>query len=281
VTDKYAVIGNPITHSKSPQIHAAFARQTEQDMSYEAILAPVDTEHGFSNKLDLLIAQGYKGANVTLPFKFEAFLKVLSKNRSQRAELAKAINTLSFRDGEIFGDNTDGIGLVSDIRQNLGFDVRGKRVLLVGAGGAAFGVLGPLREQSPKQLVISNRTVAKAVDAARILEPIAKLQADDTEVLAKSFEDLNGSSFDLVINATSSGLNNQLPAIPACVFASGTLAYDMMYGRETPFMQFAREHGAQVADGLGMLVEQAAAAFFIWRGKHPDTLSVIAQIRSA
>lgn len=280
MTDKYAVIGNPVAHSKSPEIHKAFARQTAQDMSYEAILAPVDTENGFANKVDQLVVEGYKGANVTLPFKFEAFLKVPLKNHSQRAQLARAINTLSFRNGEIFGDNTDGIGLMTDIRQNLGFDLAGKRVLLVGAGGAAFGVLAPLLEQSPAQLVISNRTVAKAVEAARTLEPIAKLQ-ENTEVLAKSFEDLNGCNFDLVINATSSGLNNELPAIPASVFAPGALAYDMMYGRETPFMQFAKEHGAQVADGLGMLVEQAAEAFFIWRGIRPDTLPVIAQIRSA
>ena len=280
MTDKYAVIGNPVEHSKSPEIHAAFARQTRQDISYERVLAPIDTEDGFSKTVDRLIAQGYKGANVTVPFKYSAFLKT-SKRDTPRAEFARAINTLSFCNGEISGDNTDGVGLVTDISKNLGFDIKGKRVLLVGAGGAAFGVLGPLREQSPMQLIISNRTFAKAEEAAKILAPLAKLRADDTEVLAKCFEELNGCSFDLVINATSSSLNDELPAIPDSVFAPGALAYDMMYGRETPFMKFARTHGAQVADGLGMLVEQAAEAFFIWRGVRPDTAPVIAQLRSA
>jgi shikimate dehydrogenase len=265
VPDKYAVIGNPIAHSKSPQIHTAFARQTGQDIVYEErILAPLD---GFTNTIKRLIAEGYAGCNVTVPFKFEAYS--LATRRAELAQSAQAANTLTFDGAEIVGDNTDGKGLVADITRNLGFDLQGKKVLLMGAGGAAYGVASPL-QQAGAQLYIANRSEGKAIQLATSIGAIGG-----------SYDAAGKQPFDVIINATSSGLSDQLPPIPANVFASGCLAYDMMYGRETPFMQFAREHGARVTDGLGMLVEQAAEAFFIWRGVRPDTASVITQLRSA
>jgi shikimate dehydrogenase len=267
MTDKYAVIGNPITHSKSPQIHDLFARQTGQDMSYEAILVPLD---GVAATVEQLRKAGYKGCSVTVPFKFEA-LKLATK-LSERARSAKAVNTLKFDDDNIIGDNTDGAGLVRDIENNLGFHLRNKRVLLIGAGGAAFGAVLPLLQAGIHQLSISNRTIEKAENL--------------TASLAQKFKNIDvfklpdGRKFDLVINATSSGLKGELPTLPSTIFGNGSLAYDMMYGRETPFMKFARQHGATVvSDGLGMLVEQAAEAFFIWRNVRTDTLPVIAALR--
>jgi shikimate dehydrogenase len=276
MTDRYAVIGNPIAHSKSPQIHKMFAEQTGQDISYEAILAPLD---GFTATVERLRKEGFKGCNVTVPFKFEAFL--IAHNRSVRAETAKAINTLQFDGNEVFGDNTDGIGLVNDLKNNMDFKFKEKRILLVGAGGAAWGVLLPLLMEIPSRLVISNRTIAKAKEAAQILcSNFGSYISDSTEFIAKSFSDLPGDKFDIVINATSSGLTDEMPDIPKTIFAPGALAYDMMYGRETPFMKFARKHGAAVvSDGLGMLVEQAAESFLIWRGVRPKTAPVIAALR--
>ncbi len=274
MTDRYAVVGNPIAHSKSPFIHAEFAKQTNQDMSYEAILAPLDD---FKGAIERFRKAGYKGCNVTVPFKFEAFLCATS--RSERAEIAKAVNTLKFEGDEIFGDNTDGVGLVADIERNLHFSIAGKSVLLVGMGGAAWGVLYPILRQSPKRLILSNRTVEKAVDAARILSSLGKY--DEIEIAAKSFEDLEGERFDIVINATSSGLNDEMPPLPSGLFSENSLAYDMMYGRKTPFMEFAEKEGAsKISDGLGMLVEQAAEAFFVWRGIKPETKSVIENLRA-
>ena len=273
MTDKYAVIGNPIAHSKSPQIHKMFAEQTGEDISYERIEAPLD---GFAAKVDELRATGYKGCNVTVPFKFEAFLQ--TNERTERAEVAKAVNTLSFDNDIIYGDNTDGAGLVNNLKNNLNFYFNNKRILLVGAGGAAWGISLPLLHESPKRLVISNRTIAKAEDAQRILFPFTKGKL--TEFVAKNFDDLTGEQFDLVINATSAGLTDSEIPLPHGIFAPGALAYDLMYGRETPFMKFAREHGvAVVSDGLGMLVEQAAESFFIWRGVRPQTAQVIATLR--
>ena len=273
MTDKYAVIGNPIAHSKSPQIHKLFAEQTGEDISYERIEAPLD---GFAAKVDELRATGYKGCNVTVPFKFEAFLQ--TNERTERAEVAKAVNTLSFDNDIIYGDNTDGAGLVNNLKNNLNFYFNNKRILLVGAGGAAWGISLPLLHESPKRLVISNRTIAKAEDAQRILFPFTKGKL--TEFVAKNFDDLTGEQFDLVINATSAGLTDSEIPLPHGIFAPGALAYDLMYGRETPFMKFAREHGAAVvSDGLGMLVEQAAESFFIWRGVRPQTAQVIATLR--
>jgi len=272
MVDKYAVIGNPIGHSKSPIIHKAFAEQTGEDISYEAILAPLD---GFEATIQSLIAQGYKGANVTVPFKFEALNLVYPSNRALDEV---AVNTLRFLGGEIRGDSTDGAGLIRDIQQNLGITIAGKRVLLLGAGGAADGVLQPLLNELPASLVITNRTVDKA---QTMVKKILSKNHNAFSLTACAFDNLSDAQFDIVINATSTGLTDTALPIPSSVFASGCLAYDMMYGRETPFMKQAREAGAQVADGLGMLVEQAAEAFYIWRGVRPRTQPVIQQLRSA
>ncbi len=267
MTDRYAVIGNPINHSKSPLIHQMFAAQTGEDISYEKIEAPLD---GFAATVQRLIDEGYKGCNVTVPFKFEAFQ--IASQLTDRARAAEAVNTLIFRDGEIIGDNTDGAGLVRDIEQNKHVSLSNKHVLLLGAGGAAYGVVKPLL-LAKACLTIENRTKEKAQLLA------ARLDTDNQMRVIVGYED--NSPVDLIINATSSGLSNEMPALPPINFAPGALAYEMMYGRETLFMQFAKQHGAQVADGLGMLVEQAAEAFFIWRGLRPDTAPVIAAMRPA
>lgn len=264
LADRYAVFGNPIAHSKSPLIHAAFARQTGQSLSYEAILAPIE---GFQEKVQEFIASQGRGANVTVPFKEEAFR--LCDQLTERAAKAGAVNTLSFSDSGITGDNTDGTGLVHDIQGNVGFSIHNKRVLLLGAGGAARGVILPLLAEQPASLTVTNRTIEKA-DALR-----TQFNSIDT----CGYSNLTGQQFDLVINATSSGLANELPPLPDDLFAKGALAYDMMYGRVTPFMAYALQQGIQLADGLGMLVEQAAEAFFIWRGIRPETAPVIAQLR--
>lgn len=273
MTDLYAVVGNPVSHSKSPLIHAEFAKQTNQDIEYRAVLAPLD---GFASTIEKLRNAGCRGCNVTVPFKFEAFL--YAKSRSDRAETARAVNTLEFDNDSIYGDNTDGAGLVADIKKNLDFPLSGKRILLVGAGGAAWGVLLPLLLESPHRLVVSNRTIAKAEEAVRILSGFERNAS--TEFLARGFSDLGGEKFDIVINATSSGLKNELPPLPEGLFAEGSLAYEMMYGRVTPFMKFAAEQGAgKISDGLGMLVEQAAESFFVWRGVRPETKPVIEKLR--
>lgn len=261
MTDHYAVIGNPIAHSKSPLIHHLFANQTGENLRYEALFSPLDA---FAETVSAFQAQGGKGMNVTVPFKFEAF--ALAKQLTPRALAAGAVNTLSFQaDGTILGDNTDGAGLVRDITTHLGFDLHHKRVLLLGAGGAAAGVILPLLSAGAS-LTIVNRSVDKALQLAATF-------ASDA-ITVSNYEDLSNRSFDCVINATSSGLSDQLPPIPADIFDDHTLAYEMMYGHETPFMTFARQHGAQVVDGLGMLVEQAAESFFLWRGIRPDTTAV-------
>ncbi len=268
MTDRYAVIGNPIAHSKSPQIHAAFAKQTNQDISYEAVLAPLD---GFEATVRELIKQGYKGANVTVPFKFEAY--DACHQHTERAFVAGAVNTLSFNGGHIAGDNTDGVGLVNDIKDNLKHALGDARILLLGAGGAAQGVLLPLLNALPASITIANRTLEKA-------QRIAKKSSSATIVSANTFEALQGQ-FDVIINATSAGLSDSALPISNSIFAKSCLAYDMMYGRETPFMAQAKTAGAQVADGLGMLVEQAAEAFYIWRNVRPQTAPVIKLLRSA
>lgn len=267
--DKYAVIGNPVEHSKSPLIHAAFAQQTGQALEYGRILAPLD---GFAKTVHDLREQGYQGVNVTVPFKFDAH--AVTDKLSERALKAGAVNTLSFTPQGVVGDNTDGIGLVRDILENLDVSLNDKRVLLLGAGGAAEGVLGPLLQAQPAALHIANRTLDKAV---------AMVNAADSPILqARSFAELAGSQYDIVINATSSGLSNAALPLPPGLFAAHALAYDMMYGRETPFMSYARQESAsQIADGLGMLVEQAAEAFFIWRGVRPLTAPVMQMLRAA
>jgi shikimate dehydrogenase len=268
MTDKYCVIGNPVAHSKSPEIHPVYARQTGQDLVYERCLAPLD---GFDETVRRLVAEGYRGANVTLPFKIEA-ARVCTR-LEERAQVAGAVNTLSFRDGEIVGDNTDGPGLVADITRNAGVAIAGKRVLLLGAGGAARGALLPLIQQQPREIVIANRTVATAEGLA------ADFGRYGIPLRASGFAEVEGS-FDIVVNATAGSLAGEVPPVPATVFGPGTLALDMMYANQpTVFMSFAAAHGATVRDGLGMLVEQAAEAFAVWRGVRPDTAEVFARLR--
>jgi shikimate dehydrogenase len=264
MTDRYAVFGHPIAHSKSPQIHAAFARQTGQDLSYEAILAPLD---GFAASVAEFIAAGGRGGNVTVPFKEEAYQ--LAQRLSPRAERAGAVNTLKFDADGILGDNTDGAGLVADLTRNLHCALTGKRILLLGAGGAARGVIEPLLDQQPAALVIANRTVSRAQELAELF---------GQGVTACGFDEAT-TPFDLIINATAASLAGELPPLSPHIVTPNTLAYDMMYGRDTPFLNFARTQGAVTADGLGMLVEQAAEAFYVWRGMRPDTAPVIASLR--
>jgi shikimate dehydrogenase len=267
--DQYAVIGNPVAHSKSPQIHAEFARQTGEELTYERLLAPTDR---FKATVEAFRARGGLGVNITLPFKGAAFDQ--ATRLSERARAAQAVNTLKFEGNAIFGDNTDGAGLVNDLAHNLGRAIAGQRVLLLGAGGAARGVIKPLLEQQPACLTLANRAPGKAGDLAQSLGGSVELV---------SYAALAGLQFDIVINATSASLTGALPPLPPGVFAQGALAYDMMYGMgETPFLAFARIDGAAtLADGLGMLVEQAAESFLIWRGLRPDTAPVLKLLRQA
>ena len=269
MTDRYCVLGNPVAHSRSPAIHAQFAAQCRQDLVYEALLAPLD---GFAETVRQFVAAGGKGANVTVPFKEEAFR--LCTRRSARAERAGAVNTLAFAGGEIHGDNTDGAGLVGDIEANLGFALAAKRGLLLGAGVAARGVIAPLLACRPLSLFIANRSAGKAEALARQFSDLAAVDAGD-------FHKTAGRQFDAVINATSASLAGETLPLPAGIFAAGSLAYDMMYGKgETLFLALARAQGAaQLADGLGMLVEQAAEAFLVWRGVRPDSAPVLAALR--
>jgi shikimate dehydrogenase len=273
MTDRYAVVGNPVAHSKSPLIHAEFARQTGHDIEYGRLLAPLD---GFRATVEAFRSGGGNGLNVTLPFKLEAF--ELAQQRSARAIDAAAVNTLRFESDGIFGDNTDGVGLVRDLEGNLGFAIAGKRVLLMGAGGAALGVVGLLLAAGPAALLVGNRTV----DKARGLVERFRGRAGGAELGAGSYAELAGRQFDLVINATSASLSGSVPELPRGVFAAGCAAYDMMYGKGlTPFLQLAQQEGAsRLADGLGMLVEQAAESFFVWRGVRPLTAPVIAKLKS-
>jgi shikimate dehydrogenase len=269
MTDLYAVIGNPIAQSKSPQIHAAFARQLGQALRYERILAPRD---GFAAAVAAFRGDGGRGLNVTVPFKLEAF--ALASRRTERAEQAGAVNTLAFDGASALGDNTDGAGLVRDIEHRLGIALSGKRILLMGAGGAARGVVLPLLRQHPASLAIANRTVDKALALARRFGELGPVEGGGYARLA-------GRQFDIAINATSASLAGEVPALPADVFAPGSLAYDMVYGDEpTPFLVRAQAEGAsRTADGLGMLVAQAAESFLLWRGAAPDVEPVIAMLR--
>lgn len=266
-TDHYAVIGNPIAHSKSPDIHARFAAQTRQDLQYDRLLAPLD---GFLATVQQFVRAGGKGLNVTVPFKLEAY--AMATRLSERARAAGAVNTLKFENGEMLGDNTDGVGLVTDIVRNAGVAVAGKSVLLLGAGGAARGVILPLLHEKPARLVVANRTHSKTVELVERFAPQPCLEVSDFGLL----DDV----FDIVINATAASLASEVPPISPRVFAPRTLAYDMMYGAApTPFMQFATQHGASARDGLGMLVEQAAESFYLWRGVRPETAAVFAELR--
>jgi shikimate dehydrogenase len=272
MTDRYAVIGHPVEHSLSPRIHAEFARASGHDIAYGRILAPLD---GFRAAALAFRDAGGKGLNVTLPFKQEAW--VLAEGRSGYAQSASAVNTLVFEGGRITGHNTDGIGLARDLKDNLGCAVSGRRVLLVGAGGAVYGVMESLLREAPQEIVVANRTRAKAEALAAHFGALHALAPGGVSV--RAFDAVAGSRYDLVINATSAGLGDAMPPLPRDIFARGALAYDMVYGRETPFMKFAAENGARAADGLGMLVEQAAESFFIWRGARPATRPVIEMLR--
>lgn len=270
--DNYAVIGNPVEHSLSPAIHAEFARATGQSIVYGKILAPLE---GFHAAVLKFRDEGGNGLNVTLPFKHEAWQ--VAALRSGFALAAGAVNTLTFRGSEIVGDNTDGIGLVRDLVRNLQVSLPGKRLLLMGAGGASYGVVEPLLREQPEIMVVANRTLEKAIVLVKHFEKFQQYSAKG--LVARSYEALAGSQFDVVINATSAGLTDAMPALPQGVFAPGAMAYDMVYARRTPFMTFAQEQGARVSDGLGMLVEQAAESFFIWRGVYPETRAAMAILR--
>jgi len=268
--DRYAVMGNPVAHSKSPRIHALFAHQFRHKIEYTAI--QVDAG-GFPQAVDQFRAGGGKGLNVTVPFKQEAFR--LAEQLSDRARIAQAVNTLRFEpDGRLFGDNTDGAGLVHDLEKNLRISIRDKRILILGAGGAVRGVLQPLLHRNPALIVIANRTVPTARELAGEFGQYGKVEA-------ASFEALKGKHFDLVINGTAASLKGEIPPLPDNLFTTRGLAYDMMYGEPArPFLGWADTHGAADAvDGLGMLVEQAAESYLIWRGVRPDTRSVIEKLR--
>ncbi|MFT4170996.1 MAG: shikimate dehydrogenase [Rhodocyclaceae bacterium] len=272
MTDRYAVIGHPIAQSKSPALHTAFARETGQDMAYTAILAPLD---GFGACVRAFQSESGRGLNVTMPFKLEAF--ALANELTPRAQAAGAVNTLSFHaDGSISGDNTDGVGIVRDITLNLGRPLAGARVLLLGAGGAVRGALMPLLEAGPREIFIANRTAARADELAAGFRP----EAGAAHLHGGGFDDIEGA-FDIIINGSASSMTDDVPPLPATVWGPRTLAYDMAYKPTlTPFLCFARDAGADAyADGLGMLVEQGAESFFVWRGVRPDTAPVIRALR--
>lgn len=268
MTDRYAVIGNPVAHSLSPRIHQAFAKQTSQDIEYGMILGPAG---GFRSTAERFRTEGGRGLNVTVPFKLDAF--DFATRLTERAQSAGAVNTLKFERDFVLGDNTDGAGLIADIAR-LGVAIGGKRVLLMGAGGAARGVVLPLLDQKPALLAIANRTVDKAT-------ALASQWFARGNVRGGSYADFSNEVFDIVVNATSASLQGEVPPLPDRVFAGATLAYDMVYGeRATAFLARAKSGGARMrADGLGMLVEQAAESFALWRGVRPDTAPVIAMLR--
>ncbi len=268
MTDRYAVVGHPIEHSRSPVIHAAFARATGEQLTYERLLAPLD---GFVATVEAFRRAGGRGCNVTLPFKEEAFR--YAGAHTDRSARAATVNTLKFDGGGVLVDNTDGAGLVRDIESNLRVGLGGARILLLGAGGAARGVIPSLLDRRPAQIVVFNRTAQRARDLAGAFA--GTVRARDALTPA--------DRFDIAINATAASLSGAAPALPAGLLAHAALAYDMVYSRDgTPFMRRAREEGAAVvADGLGMLVEQAAESFFLWRGVQPPTAAVLADLRAA
>jgi shikimate dehydrogenase len=269
MSDRYAVIGNPIGHSKSPLIHTSFAQATGQDLTYVTLEAPLG---GFALRADEFRRAGGRGLNVTVPFKLDAF--AYATDASARARQAGAVNALKFEGGRVFAENFDGLGLVNDLQRNLGFSLNGRRVLLLGAGGAARGALAPLLEAGAAEVVVANRTAEKA-------QALAHEFAAAGEIRAVIVGDLGRERpFDLVINATSAGLTGEAMELPATSFAGDGLAYEMVYGKGlTPFLRVAKAAGVKrLADGVGMLVEQAAEAFAWWRGVRPDTAAVIAKL---
>jgi shikimate dehydrogenase len=265
MTDKYAVIGDPVEHSLSPVIHQAFASETGEDISYERIQVPLNS---FTEQVCELIAEEYRGLNVTVPLKQEAFQ--LAEKNSERAITASAVNTLSFENGWVLGDNTDGVGLIRDLEQNLGCTIHNKAILLLGAGGAARGILEPLLARNPNRLVIANRTESRA--------EILSQEFPETEFA--TLDSVFGE-FELIINATSASLAGGDIALNPEIINGDCLCYDLMYTKKpTPFMQWGSGHGANVSDGLGMLVEQAAEAFYVWRKVRPTTQKLIATLRA-
>ncbi|HEY6527585.1 MAG TPA: shikimate dehydrogenase [Cellvibrionaceae bacterium] len=267
MVDVYAVVGNPINHSKSPLIHTAFAQQTGQALVYDKRLWQQDA---FATEAKAFFTAGGAGLNVTVPFKEDAF--AFAQQRTLRAQQAGAVNTLKrLASGQILGDNTDGAGLVADLKR-LGWQITGKKLLILGAGGAARGILGPLLAQNPASTTLANRTLAKALHLAKLFE--------DSAIEARGLEDLAGP-YDIIINGISAGLHGEMPPLPESIWYAQTKAYDMVYGQaRTPFLQVATEHAAtHLADGLGMLVGQAAEAFYLWRGVMPAVEPVLAQLR--
>ena len=271
--DLYCVMGHPVAHSRSPWIHQRFAALTDQALDYERQLVALD---GFAQAVQQFAQAGGRGCNVTVPFKHEA--AQCADSCSPRVHLAGAANTLVLAQGRIHADNTDGLGLVADITRNAGMPLAGRDVLLVGAGGAGAGVLGPLLEQGPRSLVVANRTLARAQALVQSHLELAALQK--TKLLALDLQGLE-HDFDLIINATASSLEGAGVPVPAQVLRPGCLAYDMMYGPAAQgFLHWATQHGAQARDGLGMLVEQAAEAFALWRGVRPPAAQVLAELRA-
>ncbi len=272
MTDRYAVIGNPIEQSKSPLIHTAFARATGQDIDYGKVLGPLG---GFAQAVDAFRASGGRGMNVTAPFKLDAF--AYATDLAPSAQMAGAVNAMKFEGDRVYAENFDGVGLVRDVVHNLAYPIAGKRVLVLGAGGATRGALLPMLAQLPAELVIVNRTVAKAEELAALGR---QHQSGQVPVQGLGYDQLDGRGFDMVFNASSSSLTAELPPIRASVFAAGALAYDLTYGKGlTPFLKLAQEAGVtHLADGVGMLAEQAAEAFLWWRGVRPDTQDVIRQL---
>ncbi len=272
--DNYAVMGNPIKHSKSPQIHSLFAEQTQQSIHYTAI--QVDTG-GFKQAVGNFAAHKGKGLNITVPFKEEAW--ALVDERSERAERAGAINTIKFlKGGKLYGDNTDGVGLVNDLKNNYKIKMAGKRVLLMGAGGAARGVLAPLLNEKPASIVVVNRTQSKAKELAAHFSDLGNITGCGYDNLARGISD--SQQFDIIINATAASLHGELPPLPDKLVSTEGCCYDMMYGQQTPFMQWAAQQGVTtITDGLGMLVEQAAESFYIWRDVRPNTNNVLDILR--
>ncbi|SAL13708.1 shikimate dehydrogenase [Caballeronia peredens] len=269
MTDTYAVIGNPIGHTKSPLIHGLFAEATQQDMAYTAIEGPPEPEQAFAETVRAFAAAGGKGMNITAPFKLKAF--AMADERSERAELAGAVNAMKFENGRIIAENFDGIGLVRDIEVNLGLPMAGKRVLILGAGGAVRGALLPFLAARPAEMILVNRDIDKGRALAAQVSargPISACAYGDLEAMGR---------FDLVVNATSASLTGALPPVPPSVFSPEGAAYELAYGKRlTPFLRLARNAGVRaIADGVGMLVEQAAEAFDWWRGVRPATRAVI------
>ena len=274
--DHYCVFGHPIEHSQSPWIQTRFAQLTGQSLQYEKTWVPLDA---FKATVLAFMATGGKGCNVTLPFKSEA--AALATHCSPRVALAQACNTLKFEGDQIYGENTDGLGLVSDLLHNAGFALEGRRVLLIGAGGAAAGVLGPLLAEKPHSIWVANRSIDKAVQLAARHASLAQSMGVDCQAYGLTHEAILGQSFDLVINASSSSLHNAALPVPASVLQSNGLACDLMYGPAAQaFMEWAHAHGTEARDGLGMLVEQAAASFQLWRGVQPPTQQVLADLRA-